>query len=371
MSEQITDKLNANIEAKTIEFKSAIKTGSLSLEELKKCFFEYIPTLVETNPFRLYDNPLSRLIIEYIGDGIPGDFLLTFIKVELTNSYKQALSKYCSKYDSMEIKSPADFEDLCRHCSAFQTRVSVLRQAALLREAEPVLWDMAMNEAKKNLEYARLLLGKVIEDPDYIEYANTAFEMYALSSSIINGLNIPKKKDELNGDVMEEFDNPLIARLYQQYYQFWRQVQKDTRYNEAETIAMIKMDEYISCVYPESEYEYQKDNSSTYSPTADCHYNATLLLEGFLMTSCPAIYDQHQEWFDARLNKYKAILGNGQRTFVGTDFVINDLFKMACDAEETTTDNVLGYFAQCSTSDDVLASDKKPKQYGKKAAIAV
>lgn len=90
--------LFSEIEKLALKFRNDISHFALDYEELVRTFHQYVGRLVQYNPLNLYDNPLSLLINDCLGDSISCQFNKEFQKYEMDPEYSERFNGLVDYY---------------------------------------------------------------------------------------------------------------------------------------------------------------------------------------------------------------------------------------------------------------------------------
>lgn len=338
--EKVEKTLLSEVENIAFKFRNDIIHFALDYEEFVRVFHEYVGRLVEYNPIYLYDNPLSLLVRDCLGDEIPEQFNQEFEKYENDSNYNERLNRIISYYQECinEGYAISDFEF-----------------------AE--LYRLSLIDKENEEKYIRYLLGQIIEENNIIDEKTYQSILEIFVKTIIknNKLNVCFRM----GTPKEQFDDVIADTIYRYgiyyvtynskklnidyvledlefiFHEIWHTVQDSDEYSDNSLIELFKKDDYIRRVFGENYYD---DNYGMISYEVDADLHAVMMLGDLLKSISPESYELNKNILENKVKKSNELLYSKKRVFRGEEYDIDVLFDRARSKCNQTSEDVLGSY---------------------------
>ncbi len=309
----------------SLKFRNDISHFALDYGELVNEFHDCVGQLVKISPINLYTNPLSKLIIDCLGEEIPLQILEEFKYYENDLDYSKRYEKIVDYYQTC-IDDGYGIDD-----SEFLE-----------------LYNLSLLDKANEEKYIKYLLGQIIEGSNVVDK-----ETYqAIIERFINGI-ITKNKLRVAfkiGELGEIFGDEIASTTYKYgtyyitysnkvlspgnaledleciFHEIWHTVQDSCDYSDVTLVDLFKKDDFIRGIFGESYYD---DNYWRMSYEVDADLHAALLLEGLLKEISPETYNINRKLLEEQSSNCQELRYNRMRIYGGNEYDIDVLFARA------------------------------------------
>lgn len=330
--------LFSEIEKLALKFRNDISHFALDYEELVRTFHQYVGRLVQYNPLNLYDNPLSLLINDCLGDSISYQFNKEFRKYESDPEYSEKFNGLIDYYQECINEgygiSDEEFYELYRLVKVYKRNDSTYIRYLLsqviegnnsidLETYKGLLESFVKGIIKKNKLNVCFRIGK-LEDATEDEIADTIYRY--------GTYYVTYDSRKLNPD-------SVLENLEFIFHEIWHTVQDSDDYSSSNLIDLFKKDDYIRRNFGE---DYYDDNYRLISYEVDADLHAVIMLGQLLRRISPETYEMNKKILENKLKRSNELLYNRKRTFRGEEYDIDVLFDRARSKCNQTSEDVLG-----------------------------
>lgn len=332
------DRLLSEVDELSTKFRQDISCFSLDYDELVNSFHRYVGRLIQINPINLYDNSLSRLVRDCMGDTIPSEFMKEFKRYEKDDHFIRRFRKITDYYHGC-----------------------IEEGYAISDEEFNELYKLSLIDKNNSDKYTRYLLSQVIEGNNCIdkEMYKALIERFVKSVIKNNSLNVCfkiGKPEEIFGDEIADtiyrygtyyvtYDgeklNPenVLEDLEFVFHELWHTVQDSDEYSDAAAIELFKKDDYIRRIFGKTYYD---ENYERFSYEVDADMHAAMMLSQLLKDISPETYCLNKNLLDNKIDKCSELLYNRNRIFRGEEYDIDVLFDRARSKSSQTSEAILG-----------------------------
>lgn len=316
------------------KFKNDISHFSLDYDELVQCFRIYVGRLVQHNPLNLYDNSLSILIFEHMGDTISDKFMEEFRRYEENPDYMRRFNGIINYYQEC-IADGYGLDD----------------------EEFNEMYRLSFIDKKNSDIYIRYLLSQIIE-------ANNVVDKEMYDSLIKRFVDMIVRKNNLNVSfkigILDKSDNiaetvlrngtyyilysrdklrpeNVLENLEFIFHEIWHTVQDSSEYSEDWEVEMFKKEDFIRRTLGERYYD---ENYERFSYEVDADLHAVIMLSQLLRSISPNTYNSNKHLLERKIVSCNELLYDRKRTFGGEEYDIDVLFDRANNVSNQSFKNV-------------------------------